>query len=116
MGPIYTALMIPFLGTALGSAFVFFMKRNVPEGAIISMPLRAEGNSRWKSFGILASTDPVALDQACVDIINQQKVTATNDPTDLLSRIDRQHSTHTINHAEAIGLGTRKYHIVIIDK
>ena len=69
MNPIVTALMIPFLGTALGSAFVFFMKRdmpdmlqkvlslgiaiqNVPEGAIISMPLRAEGNSRWRSFGI----------------------------------------------------------------
>lgn len=30
MGPIYTALMIPFLGTALGSAFVFFMKRDMP--------------------------------------------------------------------------------------
>ena len=71
---------------------------------------------KLEDYGILASTDPVALDQACVDIINQQKVTATNDSTDLLSRIDRQHGTHTIDHAEAIGLGTRKYHIVIIDK
>jgi len=44
MSPVLTALMIPFLGTALGSAFVFFMKRE--------MPLRAEGNSRWRSFGI----------------------------------------------------------------
>lgn len=111
--PVITALLIPFLGTALGSAFVFFMKReipplmqkillgfasgvmvaasvtihnfpegmavgvaiagaltadfnmagalalslgiaiqNVPEGAIISMPLKAEGNSRLKAFGI----------------------------------------------------------------
>ena len=65
MSPVLTALMIPFLGTALGSAFVFYMKRdmpallqkallgfaiqNVPEGAIISMPLRAEGNSRWRA-------------------------------------------------------------------
>ena len=47
MSPVFTALMIPFLGTALGSAFVFFMKRD-----IVSMPLRAEGNSRWKAFGI----------------------------------------------------------------
>lgn len=39
-----------------------------------------------------------------------------NDPTDLLNRIDKQHGTHTIEHAEAIGLGTRKYHIVNIDK
>ena len=69
-----------------------------------------------KGIGILASTDPVALDQACLDIINNQEVTATNDPTDLLSRIDKQHGTHTIEHAEAIGLGTRKYTIVSIDK
>ncbi|MBP5184543.1 MAG: hypothetical protein J6113_05500, partial [Lachnospiraceae bacterium] len=31
MTPVFTALMIPFLGTALGSAFVFFMKRDMPE-------------------------------------------------------------------------------------
>ena len=71
---------------------------------------------KLEDYGILASTDPVALDQACVDIINQQKVTATNDPTDLLSRIDQQHGTHTIDHAAKIGLGTKKYRIVNIDK
>ena len=71
---------------------------------------------KLEDYGILASTDPVALDQACVDIINQQKVTATNDPTDLLSRIDQQHGVHTIEHAEAIGLGTRKYNLISIDK
>ena len=69
---------------------------------------------KLEDYGILASTDPVALDQACVDIINQQKVTATNDPTDLLNRIDQQHGVHTIEHAEKIGLGTRKYTIVNI--
>ena len=31
MNPLVTALMIPFLGTALGSAFVFFMKRDMPD-------------------------------------------------------------------------------------
>lgn len=70
---------------------------------------------KLEDYGILASTDPVALDQACIDIINSQKVTATNDPTDLLARIDKQHGVHTIEHAEAIGLGTRKYHIISID-
>ena len=70
---------------------------------------------KLEDYGILASTDPVALDQACVDIINNQQVTATNDPTDLLSRIDQQHGVHTIEHAEAIGLGTRKYRLVSID-
>lgn len=70
---------------------------------------------KLEDYGILASTDPVALDQACIDIINQQKVTATNDPTDLLSRIDKQHGTHTIDHAEKIGLGVKQYTIVNID-
>ena len=67
-------------------------------------------------YGILASNDSVALDQACIDFINNQQVAAENDPTDLLSRIDRQHGIHTIEHAEAIGLGTRKYNLVNIDK
>ena len=30
MNPVFAALMIPFLGTALGSAFVFFMKQDMP--------------------------------------------------------------------------------------
>ena len=71
---------------------------------------------KLEDYGILASTDPVALDQACIDIINNQQVTATNDPTDLLARIDKQHGIHTIEHAEQIGLGTCKYHIVNIDE
>ena len=71
---------------------------------------------KLEDYGILASTDPVALDQACIDIINNQQVTATNDPTDLLSRIDKQHGIHTIEWAEKIGLGTRKYTLVSIDK
>ena len=46
----------------------------------------------------------------------KERVTATNDPTDLLNRIDKQHGVHTIEHAEAIGLGSRKYTIVNIDE
>ena len=71
---------------------------------------------KLEDYGILASTDPVALDQACIDIINQQKVTATNDPTDLLNRIDKQHGVHTIEHAAKIGLGNRQYTLISIDK
>ena len=71
---------------------------------------------KLEDFGILASTDPVALDQACIDIINNQQVTAKNDPTDLLNRINKQHGIHTIEHAEKIGLGSRQYTLVSIDK
>ncbi|MBR3530869.1 MAG: DUF362 domain-containing protein [Bacteroidaceae bacterium] len=71
---------------------------------------------KLEDYGILASTDPVALDQACIDIINQQKVTAKNDPTDLLRRIDKQHGIHTIEHAAKIGLGSRQYTLISIDQ
>ncbi len=71
---------------------------------------------KLEDYGILASTDPVALDQACIDIINQQKVTAKNDPTDLLNRINKQHGIHTIEHAAKIGLGSRQYTLISIDK
>jgi len=77
---------------------------------------KGNNDSRYDADGILASTDPVALDQACIDIINQQKVTAKNDPTDLLNRIDKQHGIHTIEHVEKIGLGSRQYTLVSIDK
>jgi uncharacterized Fe-S center protein len=69
---------------------------------------------KLKDYGILASTDPVALDQACIDIINKQKVEAENDPTDLLKRIDKQHGVHTIEWAEKIGLGSRQYKLIEI--
>lgn len=71
---------------------------------------------KLKDYGILASTDPVALDQACIDIVNNMKVSKENDPTDLLQRIDKQHGTHTVDWAEKIGLGTKNYTIIDIDK
>ncbi len=71
---------------------------------------------KLQDYGILASTDPVALDQACVDIINKMHPGKDNDPTDLIKRIDKMHGTHTIDWAEKLGLGTKKYKIVSIDK
>jgi uncharacterized protein len=68
-----------------------------------------------KDYGILASTDPVALDKACVDIIYNMEVTKENDTKPLIERIEKQKGTHIIDHAEAIGLGTTKYKIVKID-
>ena len=61
-------------------------------------------------IAILASTDPVALDQACYDLVAQAEGNAA-----LLSRIERQHGLHTLMHAEEIGLGSRTYTLVNID-
>ncbi|MBQ9512246.1 MAG: DUF362 domain-containing protein [Lachnospiraceae bacterium] len=61
-------------------------------------------------IGILASTDPVALDQACVDLIHQAEGNES-----FLRRIESQHGMHTLEHAEAIGLGSRTYQMIDID-
>ena len=61
-------------------------------------------------IGILASTDPVALDQACIDLVYQAP-----DSASLVARIERQNGIHTLEHAEEIGLGSRTYELVNID-
>lgn len=62
-------------------------------------------------IGILASFDPVALDQACVDLVYNAEGNAS-----LVRRIESKNGIHTLEHAEAIGLGNRSYNLVNIDK
>ena len=61
-------------------------------------------------IGILASVDPVALDQACIDLVKQAEGKES-----LVSRIESRHGLHTLEHAEEIGLGSRTYELVNID-
>ena len=60
-------------------------------------------------IGILASLDPVALDKACVDMVY-----ASPDPgkSHLIERMESRHGIHTLEHAEAIGLGSQQYRLV----
>lgn len=60
-------------------------------------------------IGILASADPVALDQACCDLVAKAEGN-----TALMNRIDRQHGLHTLEHAQEVGLGSREYTLVDI--
>ena len=64
-------------------------------------------------IGILASLDPVALDQACIDLIYAQK---DGDGASLVRRIESRNGLHTLEHAEKIGLGSREYTLVDIDR
>ena len=59
-----------------------------------------------KDIGILVSLDPVAIDQACLDLVY-----ASDDPgrDHLIERIESRHGVHTIEAAEALGLGSREY-------
>ena len=63
-------------------------------------------------YGILSSLDPVALDQACYDIITKIHNDAHNNTKPLLDRIAKQHGTHILEWGEKIGLGSRKYELV----
>lgn len=63
-------------------------------------------------IGILASTDSVALDQACIDLIYEQK---DGDGASLVRRIESRNGLHTLEHAEEIGLGSRTYQLVKLD-
>ena len=62
-------------------------------------------------IGILASADPVALDQACIDLVY-----AAEGNTSLVNRIESRNGLHTLEHAQEIGLGTRGYTLINVDK
>lgn len=65
-----------------------------------------------KDIGVLASLDPVALDQACIDLIYNSK-----DPgkDHFIKRVERQNGIHTIEAASSIGVGSRNYELINID-
>lgn len=78
----------------------------------LSVDCDCDGNGAapdMADIGILASTDPLALDQACVDLVY-----AAADSASLRARIERQNGLHTLEHAEAIALGSRAYELVKI--
>ena len=65
-------------------------------------------------IGILASTDPVALDKACLDLVFNYNSTAGDNAVPLQNRITSLHGTHIVDYAEQIGLGSCKYNLIDI--
>ena len=63
-------------------------------------------------IGILVSTDPIAIDQACIDLVY-----ACSDPgkPHLIERIESRNGVHTIEAAAALGYGSREYELVEIN-
>ena len=62
-----------------------------------------------KDIGILASIDPIAIDQACIDLVYN-----SNDPgkDHFIERVERQNGIHTIEAAAELGFGTRYYELI----
>jgi uncharacterized Fe-S center protein len=65
-----------------------------------------------KDIGILVSDDPVAIDQACIDLVY-----ASNDVgrDHLIERIESRNGLHTIERAAELGLGSREYTLISVD-
>ena len=66
-----------------------------------------------KDIGILSSLDPVALDEACMDMIRN-----SDDPgrEHFMERVNSRQGTHTIDAAAALGFGTKEYELICLDK
>ena len=65
-----------------------------------------------KDIGILASLDPIAIDQACIDLVKQ-----SDDPgkEHFLERVNSRNGIHTIEAADKLGFGTREYELINIE-
>lgn len=80
----------------------------------ISVDCDCDGNASapcMKDVGILASLDPVAVDQACLDIVYNR---ADPGKDKLIERIESLHGVHTVEAAEEECIGSREYEIVEI--
>ncbi len=63
-------------------------------------------------IGILAGLDPIAIDQACIDLIYNSKDLGRDH---FVERVERQNGIHTIEAAASLGFGTREYELINID-
>ena len=79
----------------------------------ISIDCDCDGNPAEPDIhdiGIVTSTDPVAIDQACIDL-----AFAAEGSESLQDRVNSRNGLHTLEHAQEIGLGNRHYELVNID-
>ena len=63
-------------------------------------------------IGILASTDPIAIDQVCIDLIYNSQDKGRDH---FVARVERQNGIHTIEAAVELGFGTREYDLINVD-
>ena len=65
-----------------------------------------------QDIGILASTDPVAIDQACIDLVYNSE---DKGKEHFIERVESRNGIHTIEVAEELGVGSREYELINID-
>ena len=93
---------------ALGDRIIYINVMNR-----LSVDCDCDGNPAepdMHDIGILASADPVALDQACIDLVY-----AAEDGQSLINRIESRNGLHTLEHAAEVGLGSRGYELIRLE-
>lgn len=65
-----------------------------------------------KDIGILASIDPIAIDQACIDLVYNS---ADEGKNHFIERVESRNGIHTIEAAAELGFGTREYELINIE-
>ena len=85
---------------------------NCSEPYFIAVAIDEAEDPCMADVGILASLDPVAIDQACIDLV----YAATDDPgqAHFIERVETMHGVHTIEAAAELGIGSRDYELVTL--
>lgn len=84
----------------------------------LSVDCDCDGNPHkpeMKDIGILASLDPVALDQACLNLVFNYNDKEGDSSAALQERIRSRHGTHIVDYAEKLGLGSKEYDLITIE-
>lgn len=98
--------VVDYFGNGERALYINVMNR-------LSVDCDCDGNPAepdMHDIGILASLDPVALDQACIDLVY-----GAPDGGSLIQRIESRNGLHTLEHTQDIGFGSRDYTLVNID-
>lgn len=100
--------VVDYFASRGGAVYINIMKN-------ISVDCDCDGAAHapcMADIGILASTDPIAVDQACLDMVYD-----SDDPgrDELIERIESRHGIHTVEAAAELGFGSREYELVDVD-
>ena len=100
--------VVDYFASRGGAVYINIMKN-------ISVDCDCDGAAHapcMADIGILASADPIAVDQACLDVVYD-----SDDPgrDELIERIESRHGIHTVEAAAELGFGSREYELVDVD-
>lgn len=110
-------LFLESMADAAGSVVDFFEGNTAYINVMMNMSVDCDCCAKAEDpcmadIGILASTDPIAIDQACLDLVY-----ASDDPgrDHLLERIESRNGVLTVEAAAKLGYGSREYELIEVE-